>query len=90
MPETATKVLNFVRARLGALEERCLQNRARKKLRLRETLSLGDKRFLAVVEYRRQEILLAGTSSSITVLATSHLDDRITVGDGGISKDCLQ
>jgi hypothetical protein len=90
VPETATKIVNFLKARLGFLEARYAQHQARKKLRLRETLSLGDKRFLAVVEYRHQEILVAGTASSITVLATSSPLDCIPVGEGCFSKDSLQ
>ena len=91
MPETATKILNLLKARLGILEERYTQHRAKKRLRVRETVSFGDKRFLAVVEYRQQEILLAGTASSITVLSTaSQLDGRIPVDDVRISQDCLQ
>ena len=91
MPERATKIVNFLKAWLGILEVRYTQHRAKKKLHLRETLSLGDKRFLAVVEYRHQEILVAGTASSITLLATSsQLDCGIAVDEGGISKDCVQ
>jgi flagellar biogenesis protein FliO len=47
------------------------QVRARSKerhLRLCETLSLGEKRFLAVVEYDREKFLLAGTAQSISLL----------------------
>jgi flagellar biogenesis protein FliO len=91
VPETATKILRFLKARLGILEERYTQHRAKKKLRLRETLSLGNKRFLAVVEYQHQEILIAGTASSITVLMTAaQLDRGNTAADSRISKDCLQ
>lgn len=91
MPETATKIMSFLKARLGILEERYTQHRAKKKLRLRETLQLGDKRFLAVVEYQHQEILVAATASSITVLMTaSQLERGNPAEDGRISKDCLQ
>jgi len=90
MPAVATKVLSFLKDRLGFLGARYSQHQARKKLRLRETLSLGDKRFLAVVEYRQQEILVAGTASSITVLATSSPLDRLPVDERYLSKDSLQ
>lgn len=89
--ETLMKTLNLMKTRLGGWEERYLRHRTRRKLRLRESLSLGDKRFLAVVEYGHQEILLAGTTSTITLIASaSHLDDKITVSDGRVTKDCLQ
>ena len=91
MAEAATKIMNFLKAGLGILGSCYTQRQAKRKLRLRETLSLGDKRFLAVVEYRHQEILVAGTASSITVLATSSSWDSQAPGeDGSISKDCLQ
>ena len=91
MPEAATKIVNLFKAGLGILGSCYSQRQAKRKLHLRETLSLGDKRFLAVVEYRHQEILLGGTASSITVLATSSpWDSRPSMEDGSISKDCLQ
>jgi len=91
VPEAATKIMSFLKVRLGILGERYTQHRAKKKLRLRETLSLGDKRFLAVVEYRHHELLIAGTSSSIKVLMTaSQLEAGDPAEDGRISKDCLQ
>jgi flagellar biogenesis protein FliO len=91
VPEAVSKILNFLKARLGILGERYTQHRAKKRLHVRETLSFGDKRFLAVVEYRHQELLVAGTASSITVLSTAaHLEGRIPVDDVPISQDCLQ
>jgi len=42
---------------------------ARKRLRLCDTLSLGEKRFLAVVQIDGDQFLLAGSSNSISMLA---------------------
>lgn len=39
-----------------------------RRLRLCETLSLGEKRFIAVVEYGQQKFLLAGTQQNISLL----------------------
>jgi flagellar biogenesis protein FliO len=39
-----------------------------RQLRLRETLALGERRFIAVVEFERQKFLIAGTSSSVAML----------------------
>ena len=39
-----------------------------RRLRLCETLSLGEKRFVAVVEYGAQKFLLAGTPQNISLL----------------------
>ena len=90
MPETASKILSFLKERMGLLGERYSQHQAKKKLRLRETLSLGDKRFLAVVEYRQQEMLVGGTANSITVLATASPLDQFAMEDGYLSKESLQ
>lgn len=43
-------------------------HRRERRLRVCETLSLGEKRFIAVVEYDRQKFLLAGTPRNISLL----------------------
>jgi len=91
VPETTNKLVTFLKARLGILGARYTRHQAKRRLRLRDTLSLGDKRFLAVVEYRQQEILIAGTPGSITVLANSSLSDaRMAANDERINLDSLQ
>ncbi len=40
-----------------------------RRLRVAETLSLGDKRFVAVVQVDHQEFLIGGSSSSVSLLA---------------------
>jgi flagellar biogenesis protein FliO len=42
---------------------------SRRQLHLCETLALGDKRFVAVIEFQEQKLLIGGTSSSLTMLA---------------------
>jgi flagellar biogenesis protein FliO len=49
--------------------QRAVRSRRVRRLRVRETLSLGDKRFLAVVEFDRQEFLVGGSGNSLTLLA---------------------
>jgi len=39
-----------------------------RQLRLRETLALGERRFIAVVEFERQKFLIAGTGTSVAML----------------------
>ena len=39
-----------------------------RQLRLQETLALGERRFLAVVEFERQKFLIAGTGNSVAML----------------------
>jgi len=45
------------------------RRRSSRRLRLQETLSLGEKRFLAVVQFQQQEFLVGGTGNSIALLA---------------------
>ncbi len=49
----------------------CRAVKARKVRRLRvcESLSLGERRFFAVIEFDRQEFLVAGTGNSLVLLA---------------------
>jgi flagellar biogenesis protein FliO len=48
--------------------------KARKARRLRvcETLALGERRFLAVIEFDRQEFLVGGSANSVVLLARLH------------------
>jgi flagellar biogenesis protein FliO len=39
-----------------------------RQLRLQETLALGERRFLAVIEFERQKFLIAGTGNSVAML----------------------
>jgi hypothetical protein len=71
----ATQILQFksgeMRLRLIALWERLLRlsHRAPKRLRLCESLPLGDRRFVAVVQFERARFLVGGTSSSLVLLS---------------------
>ena len=53
-----------------------------RRLRLCETLSLGEKRFIAVIEYDRKKFLLAGTPQNISLL--QRLDDGVEETDPDI------
>ena len=46
-----------------------IKTRKPRRLRVRETLSLGERRFLAVIEFDRQEFLVGGTGNSLELLA---------------------
>jgi flagellar biogenesis protein FliO len=39
-----------------------------RQLYLRETLALGERRFIAVIEFERQKFLIAGTGNSVAML----------------------
>jgi flagellar biogenesis protein FliO len=41
----------------------------RKALSVRETASLGDRRFVAVIQFERQRFLIGGSPSSVNLLA---------------------
>jgi len=58
---------------------RQLKRRRAKTLRLCDSLSLGERRFVAVVEYANSRFLLGGTSASLVLLA--QLPDRPTPAD---------
>lgn len=57
----------------GALLARVLKRfssaRPPRHLRLAETVSLGEKRFVAVVQFERERFLIGGTASSVALLA---------------------
>jgi len=59
-------VVNFLRAIFPGVK---IQRRNRS-LRLSESLSLGDKRIIAVVEYEDKRFLLGATAENISLLQT--------------------
>jgi flagellar biosynthetic protein FliO len=56
-------------ARLAALAKKIKVRQNRKRLRVCETVPLGDKRFVAVIQVDDQQFLLGGSASSISLLA---------------------
>jgi flagellar protein FliO/FliZ len=57
----------FVRVAAAARQIQVRQNK--KRLRVCETVPLGDKRFVAVIQVDDQQFLLGGSSNSINLLA---------------------
>ncbi len=47
------------------------QHRPSRQLRVKETVSLGERRMLAVVEWNGRQLLLGGTANSMALLAES-------------------
>jgi flagellar biogenesis protein FliO len=75
---------------LTARAARGLQRRRSvRRLRLSETLSLGEKRFLAVVQFQRQEFLVGGTGNSIALLAKLDAPGVTPESRDGIQEDGL-
>jgi flagellar biogenesis protein FliO len=68
--ETAVgRIITALTACAARLQQGFKRRRSERRLRLSETLSLGEKRFLAVVQFQHQEFLVGGTGSSIALLA---------------------
>ena len=65
----AGRIFTVVTERAARVQKRFQRRRSMRRLRLSETLSLGEKRFLAVVQFQRQEFLVGGTGNSIALLA---------------------
>jgi len=51
---------------------RAVKSRKARRLRVCETLSLGDRRFVAVIEFDHQEFLVGGSGNSLELLARLH------------------
>lgn len=64
----------LVLGRLGAFSRQVIQRRHPRRLQLCETVSLGNRGFVAVIGYQEQRFLVGGNSSSIVLLA--HLQER--------------
>ena len=73
-PAVASKVAAFLR-RIAAL---ATAHRRERRLRLCELLSLGEKRFIAVVEYGEERFLLAGTPQNISLLKRLDMNSQGT------------
>jgi Flagellar biosynthesis protein, FliO len=67
-PGAARPVASRVAAFLGRMVSTVSVRRRERHLRLCEMLPLGEKRFVAVVEYGSQKFLLAGTPQNISLL----------------------
>jgi flagellar biogenesis protein FliO len=68
--ELRSSLLGSLWARLQSLWDSVSVQRRLRHLRLCESLSLGEKRLIAVVEFEEQRFLVAATSEHITLLQT--------------------
>ena len=64
---------------------RAVKVRKTRRLRVCETLSLGERRFLAVIEFDRQEFLVGGTGNSLTLLA--RLQEGTVITEPSLPRD---
>jgi flagellar biogenesis protein FliO len=67
-PEYAEASRSRFASFLNGLTSLASARRRERRLRLCEILSLGEKRFIAVVEYGQEKFLLAGTPQNISLL----------------------
>jgi len=65
--------LKACRARLGELWR---TQHKRRSLVIKETAGLGERRFVAVLQFERQRFLIGGSAGSVTLLA--HLPEEET------------
>jgi len=61
------------------LRELWRSRRKRRTLQVCETANLGERRFVAVIQFERQRFLIGGSSNSLTLLA--RLGDEKATGD---------
>jgi flagellar biogenesis protein FliO len=70
--EASADLGQATRSKLASLIDRIVSlvfaHRQERRLRLCEMLSLGEKRFIAVVEYGQEKFLVAGTPQTISLL----------------------
>lgn len=71
--------LNILAAAWNWLQRKLKSHQVRKRLRVCESVSLGEKRFVAVIQVDGEQFLVGGSSSSISTLA--HLERRQEFAD---------
>jgi len=69
-----------------------LGQRPSRRLRLSETLSLGERRFVAVIEFEQSRFLVGGTASSIVLLTqlSQNSEKDLTTGNIDCAHSCAQ
>jgi flagellar biogenesis protein FliO len=72
----SSALLKYIGRRVGHLWQKVVKagQRSPRALRLCESVNLGDRRFIAVVEYERWRFLVGGTSGSLVLLANLNPD----------------
>jgi flagellar biogenesis protein FliO len=61
-----------------------ISRRAPRQLRLCESLPLGDRRFVAVVEFERSRFLVGGTAASMVLLARLENAGNVSAENGSV------
>lgn len=66
---TGSSLLNSLVRASSWILEKARKQQVRKTLKVSETVSLGDKRFVAVVQVAHERFLIGGAASSVSMLA---------------------
>jgi flagellar biogenesis protein FliO len=88
-PRAFSRALAMLGARIGLFWRAFVTRtrRAPKSLLLSETSALGDRRFVAVVQFERQRFLIGSSPSSVTLLARLPDAGPATKSDGATTPD---
>jgi len=74
-----TRLLHALTKTWNWTQQKLKSNQLKKRLRVCESVSLGDKRFIAVIQVDGEQFLVGGSSSSVATLA--HLEPRREFSD---------
>jgi hypothetical protein len=74
-----TRLLHALTQTWNWTQQKLKSNQLKKRLRICESVSLGDKRFIAVIQVDGEQFLVGGSSSSVATLA--HLEPRREFSD---------
>ncbi|MGH9500001.1 MAG: flagellar biosynthetic protein FliO [Terriglobales bacterium] len=75
----AANLLRILTQSWSWIQQKLKSHQGRKRLRVCETVSLGEKRFVAVIQVDGKQFLVGGSSSSVSTLA--HLEPRLDFPD---------
>src|SRR5271165_275011 len=82
LPAAHEPIDRWRRVRAWWKRVRRLGQRAPRRLRLCDSLPLGERRFVAVVEFERSRFLVGGTTSSLVLLASLGMGQAESDEDG--------
>ena len=66
--DLATTLMNTLRSAGAWIAQRAKTRQANKKLRVCETVALGERRFVAVIQVDQERFLIGGSSSQVCLL----------------------
>jgi flagellar biogenesis protein FliO len=91
LPSGTLSLMNFFRAGFGWLHRIAnakIWRRNARRLRVSETISMGNRGYLAVIQFEQQRFLVGGTTNSIALLA--QLPARCQAGESPDAEQDVQ